>query len=649
MKSLPKNYSIKNFKAFGDKNNQVPLRPITLVFGPNSAGKSSLLHSIIWLNEALRSKSFDFRYPELTDKAVDLGYFSQMIHGHDLSKRITVEMTFSADQFGNTINSFFDFADGIKVSFTIGKRFSANISEPTLLDCRLESISGEVFLSLIRRTNFHLDISNLDSLHPFLSHHDPFMRSYEIAKIFTPHYSAQLKGVISDEVSNIFPDNFEHYNPAPHATKETLTNDYGIDSFWEKSLPEALGNLFSEINELLLKSIGGMEYVPPLRELPPRYFNYVDSDQLWTRVFEHPEVSQKVNAWLNGSHSGGVHQQKKSGYELILSTFYSTTLLEREMPQYAHQQMARAFLDERSKKSDILNQIDVLYDQLKDKFLETAESYLSFHQDIRSSIIQEELSKNLDEYQKMLDDGFGWELEDAVSPQIIEEKYLTRELLHEESSYVVELYRRWLPEQEEVIDVMNQYSSAQESAHKQLNRIYSGTFYVEAYISSEYVRREIQLRDLRSNVRVSLQDLGVGVSQVLPVILQAYGTKNKLVAIEQPEIHLHPRLQSDLADVFIESALGENQNTFLLETHSEHLILRLLRRIRETTENDFSDWPVELKKACPNGIRPEDVAVLYVEPGEEGAQVRNLRINELGEFIDEWPNGFFEERIREIF
>lgn len=114
---------------------------------------------------------------------------------------------------------------------------------------------------------------------------------------------------------------------------------------------------------------------------------------------------------------------------------------------------------------------------------------------------------------------------------------------------------------------------------------------------------QLRLHDPECDVWVALQDVGVGTSQVLPIILEAFAQENKLIAIEQPELHLHPALQTKLGDVFIESALGENKNTFLLETHSEHLILRILRRIRESTEKDFSTWSEELKNACgPDGM-----------------------------------------------
>ena len=58
--------------------------------------------------------------------------------------------------------------------------------------------------------------------------------------------------------------------------------------------------------------------------------------------------------------------------------------------------------------------------------------------------------------------------------------------------------------------------------------------------------RELVLVDQRSNTVVTHRDVGIGISQVLPVLVMAYGSKDKLLAMEQPEIHLHPALQAEL-------------------------------------------------------------------------------------------------------
>ena len=101
--------------------------------------------------------------------------------------------------------------------------------------------------------------------------------------------------------------------------------------------------------------------------------------------------------------------------------------------------------------------------------------------------------------------------------------------------------------------------------------------------------QELVIVDKRSKTIVSHRDVGIGISQVLPVIVYSYASENNLIAVEQPEIHLHPALQADLGDVFIQSALGENKNRFILESHSEHLLLRLMRRIRETKKGNLPE------------------------------------------------------------
>ena len=132
------------------------------------------------------------------------------------------------------------------------------------------------------------------------------------------------------------------------------------------------------------------------------------------------------------------------------------------------------------------------------------------------------------------------------------------------------------------------------------------------------------------NVEFDPQDVGTGISQVIPVIVASLLDKKQLVAIEQPELHVHPRIQAELGDLFID-AWQKKQNQFVLETHSEHLVLRLQRRVRE------------------NLISQDDIGVYYVSQAEDGqTRVSQLRLDEEGDFIDNWPGGFFPERLKEI-
>ena len=97
--------------------------------------------------------------------------------------------------------------------------------------------------------------------------------------------------------------------------------------------------------------------------------------------------------------------------------------------------------------------------------------------------------------------------------------------------------------------------------------------------------------------------------------------------VEQPEIHLHPSLQAELADLFID-IMKTGRRQILVETHSEHLLLRIRRRIAEGT------------------LKPDQVAILFVEKHGGESKVRRLDLNSRGHFSD-WPKGFFDEAYQE--
>ncbi|WP_241992122.1 AAA family ATPase [Cryobacterium lyxosi] len=143
----------------------------------------------------------------------------------------------------------------------------------------------------------------------------------------------------------------------------------------------------------------------------------------------------------------------------------------------------------------------------------------------------------------------------------------------------------------------------------------------------------VVLRNERKGVSLSTADVGFGVSQVLPILVELSARTESIILIEQPEIHLHPAMQSELADLLIESTDEAGRgNQIIAETHSEHIMLRVQRRIRE------------------GQFDPAQVAVLYVDQRPDGsAYVKELRLDSSGDFIDEWPNGFFSERFDEVF
>ena len=114
---------------------------------------------------------------------------------------------------------------------------------------------------------------------------------------------------------------------------------------------------------------------------------------------------------------------------------------------------------------------------------------------------------------------------------------------------------------------------------------------------------------------VNFADIGCGTSQILPIVVQSLmPSKESLIIIEQPEVHLHPKVQADLADFFVNFASKDKK--FLLETHSDYFI----ERIRYNIMND--------------AIKPEEVAIYYIEQNEfeKCSTIETININSKGQY-----------------
>ena len=134
---------------------------------------------------------------------------------------------------------------------------------------------------------------------------------------------------------------------------------------------------------------------------------------------------------------------------------------------------------------------------------------------------------------------------------------------------------------------------------------------------------------------VKLTDVGFGVSPVLPVIVEClYVPRRSIVIFEQPEIHLHPRVQADLADLFVDAVRarqdGEARDCqFIVESHSEHFLRRLQRRIAE------------------GELSAHDAALYFVDGTREAARIEELDVDRFGS-IRNWPRDFFGDEMGDL-
>ena len=589
-------FQIANFKAFG-ATQRMPLRPITLLYGTNSAGKSSILHALALAHHAIESGNLDTRRTRIGGESIDLGGFRQYVHRRDQDRQVELVFELDPDRHSGRMTEALRSARRVAVELAVGGGFASERPVPSgdaarepdrEGGVRLERFSvqadGFPLLSMSVRGDGLFRLDRLDHGHPIFRE-----ALREVLTLFTTIQDVNqedfngLGEVLDDLVSGVtarqhglFPrieDKLEE--PREDAGGNLLAISQGrrqqdLAQATRLFLPRILHDLVEGISSIIETAVRDLVYLGPLRSYPPRHLAFsqhhdpnwlAGGGHAWDVVRAREDVRARVNEWL--------------GDENRLKTPYGLEILN--------------FLPAMSMPEELSSKLEKTLHGLFNEFLSDLASE-------GPSILRaaREAAREFTE-QKIEDEGITLgdnDMENIVGSRIDTEH----------------IFKRWIDE------------------------------IVESYPDG---LQDLILVDKRSGTEVSHRDVGIGVSQVLPVLVSAYASSGKLIAIEQPEIHLHPALQAELGDVFLESALGAGGNTLVIESHSEHLLLRIMRRMRETSAGNLPDGIPE--------VHPEDVMVLFVEPDGEQSLIREMPLNEHGELVKAWPGGFFEEGLREIF
>lgn len=179
--------------------------------------------------------------------------------------------------------------------------------------------------------------------------------------------------------------------------------------------------------------------------------------------------------------------------------------------------------------------------------------------------------------------------------------------------------------------IKKHFSKSNQKLNEWINKFEFGGILKINPISLHYNLYSIQFDEKNSKLYTKISNAGFGVSQVLPFIIQALvSPKDSITIAEQPEIHLNPRLQCLLADLFV--FMAKRKQTIILETHSEHLLLRLRLLIAE-------------KKISAN-----DVAIYFIDKKDGISNIKEINLQDNGHIkpID-WPDGFFGETLKTSF
>lgn len=519
-------FTLENFKGV-QRPARVEFRPITLLFGPNSAGKSTILHGLHYAYEIFHKNNFDPGRTEWGGESVHLGGFKNVVHRYDLDTSIRMKFEFTLESILHSGIEPLDDLEAVAKSpddcaLEIELRWSPVLRKPILTLLTIE-YDGESFAQIeasLDGRNAWLRSFNTE--HPMLLWDEderPTLLDSLNEFLFSYYIEEPLRrGLLNlplDGMSSALPDWSQSFPLQEKIEEDAERLMQSIPVLSLSKMIDLIEGVAKTLRSLLFLPIASLRheleqftYIGPIRTTPPR--NYSPA-----RSVQHGRWASGLAAWD--------------------ALFHGSDSLVKEVSRWLS-------------KPELLH---TGYELSRERVVEIPE------------YLQQLLLKR---------------------PQVSE---LARDLLR-----------------------------------------------------GGRTRTRLTLHDIKQDIDVLPQDVGVGISQLIPVVVGAFYHETGILAVEQPEIHVHPALQVRLGDLLI--AQTKKEKRFLIETHSEQLLLRLFRRIRETSEEELDDSTLS--------FQPYEIAVNFITMSERGGtQIQTLAVDHTGDIRGQWPKGFFDERDKELF
>ena len=698
--------SFNNFKSFGEKMQTFSRKPLTLVYGPNSVGKSSLLHLLVLIeyykntgNTLFEKREIDAytRIANFAGDNLDLGGFGDFIHRKDKKRQITYQETFYGK---SNIDSFWgDFLSPIR-KFEDEGVFSQDITASQLCE-RIKLYQRKDDSSLV-----------LFGKQAFVFYNRNFL-----GKNYDKELSQEVE--LTDALNpGVLPE-LEH-DKIIFVIRE-IENGYDL----EKNLKRSDQNIFDKLDKLIIYILNEIDedfLILDVKGIVEKCLNHISAYKRFLRIdsigFLHKlglesietkilinrecfiqmnnrakgfvinkahflidpngsDLAGDANVFarqLNGLNSTPLHlfQNAMSNVTnsidprriLFRPNFFAEQLIYNYTKsinlrtqyfgplRYYPSRLDMTLADDSRTKWGYGKPVaDFEYDEMARKLLKisinrqhsfiatavggivglaTIFSYISTRISILFSADFRRLMKsNLRQSSVDLKNRFRKSKNIlSLSGSINSEQVWLQLINSEDIQFEV---NRWLSETSK-LDSKYAVSVQEFTKHG---------FFRKLFRQSPKKYRKLTFVDSRTNTKVTPREMGLGISQFLPILVAARVLNSYRILIEQPELHLHPSAQCEIADEFIRSYHAQN-NEFVIETHSEHLLLRIMKRMRETADGTLS-------KDDPLAITPEDICLLYVDSNGESTYLNELELDEDGTLLDPWPNGFFEEGYRERF
>ena len=761
-------FGFNNFKPFGKKIQTFTKKPITLIYGPNSIGKSSFIHMDAYNRYIHKTKNLDLINTDMFGDNINIGGFEKFIHKRNKNSTLTLEyqfndcseaiidycninkelsedvlkalLKFSVNEIENIIKnseqyvihelsdkektskiSFSEISDIEKkqtVTFRSSERDDCEDKKKELLSQRKNNHLCNIiypdeirFLNTINidTLNIHnyyqnkkyiystystemdsniLDDDMLDTIYykliptnedmQFLNKENKFvninLKKIFISDILIPLYINQAKFISLLKRKNLYiflnkkPQQFNDIEVRNIAEKTLeLISELSLEHKFLQKLQQTKIALRISAN-IHQSSFSSVKYYIDNIIFDERDSNIKSKIIMDDTITSIPEIFQSIptqiynkiynkspNAEKNKLHKKStdiLFLSFKNGYDSLFAAFNdmigfnemqyigplrfyperdsSFKELDSNISIMPDSQTSWSYLKQDTKLREKINKwlkndkklktpYEIKYRKLYD--LESSLYDINFDKLIQ---IQKEISKRNEIINKYSISSELSEISKELEDDLTELFYNNYEI-----PYIsVERVSEWL-------DILIQFSKlCKEKQYKLL-------FEENGILKNIEYKEEMVFEDMRAKTQISNRDLGLGISQILPVLIATNRQKNMTIAIEQPELHLHPAVQCEIADEIIRS-YKENNNNFIIETHSEHLLLRIMKRMRHTAENkEDRDKSLDLT--------PDDICLLYVDSNGKTTFLNELELAEDGSLLDRWPNGFFEEGHRERF
>jgi predicted ATPase len=649
-------WGVKNFKSILDQD--LELAPLTVFTGVNSSGKSAFLHSIAMLSQAARSK--DNGIITLKGDLIDLGSFDRIFHENsiDLKRQLTDEIGINC-----TINPKDDKDEYIRLELGLSSNSKTSlVAGQGLLECKKKK----------EEYNFSIKWKKPEVL--------PDNASDLYDEIWKKAMSLGDKTTIQDDKIEVDNRklNFGKFSFLPEricyrpCDLDTVRWDELIHEFTEliANIPEEKLTTGNEADKYAKKIIENMLYAP-LRldeyDFEKQLFYFCVNNLIWYHYWnksdEIPILFEKIpyfKEFFSSYLDAHEHNDRSKGvfYNVKLSNWYfELSNQDKDIQEAIKKELRNEDGLIKNLRDNIDNFKKYYHELFLSEPLNIARDYLDNYFKFRikylgplredpqwkyplKADIREYYAPNIDKEEA---------LQEILSKGLLkreDEKEVLVKLHSKESeadyyqwirdvgvkgektAFVVDHLNKW-------IKIENYYSpdffKIIDYEPQKMNKKF--VVALEEWLEHIGLPNDFNTLELEKgkSFKIEIQgralpQLGTGVSQVLPILVACLSAPvDSTIIIEQPELHLHPKMQSRLADFFIAMALSGRQ--CLIETHSEYIIEQLRYRI------------VMLSSRIPL----HEMAKIYFVTKHNGiSQFKNIEINEFAA-LEEWPEDFFDE------